>query len=689
MGKVWYKFLDVLAASRDKSVLRVAQSVSTLDLGYVLLHLQQDDESTDDPAAHDYFALKALRHDEWPPAMEGVVHEITALKIEQVDMTDVQEAAVAEDVEADGDEGDRMRAVEALAAACKLPTQKQQEGPSVFVDAPVVDEQHGQAIREDTPGYIPMAFPKLFPYGTGDYHDLARHDLQGKFSFDEWGRHVLQWHDGRFMRHTRFRYWFLNTWLRMKTPGIRDLYWRNHEDAQDLTMGDLADMSLRKKVVQQMTTISSNLPGSLGERRTMRRDLEAFVDQKESETLGMGRAAAPGRLPCGFATFTTNIYKWESLHKLILSSYSAEERRQFETWQQMPLGDERDKAKRKAFYEAAVSNPEAVSWYAALRLEATLHLACSILSRQLQSEGVPGKDLAIAALQRELARAFGADDAGDVVDVDVPDNWGEVDDYWGTFEWSGGGMLHIHVALWISGSPRIDKVVHSKAARAGGAADQADGSNTVVSETVWADEGDVCLSDDSAANALTAFFQRVYSEWNIIKRDCGEATRVGPRRKGAWTTSCTSPDMMSSVLKSWLLASDSTAPSADVRAELQELAEASNGQRYWADIAEMLFSAAPEERMRGKVQCRLLLVGMLAEWLQMHDLHEPFAMGPPSKSQACCKVENDMTSQERCECGKLFPRCLLDAGCGRRSKNDPYIKNLSNRNAEAFICLGI
>ena len=35
------------------------------------------------------------------------------------------------------------------------------------VEPPDLEDQPGQAIREDTPGYIAKAFPKLFPHGTG------------------------------------------------------------------------------------------------------------------------------------------------------------------------------------------------------------------------------------------------------------------------------------------------------------------------------------------------------------------------------------------------------------------------------------------------------------------------------------------------------------------------------------------
>ena len=77
------------------------------------------------------------------------------------------------------------------------------------IDAPEVEDSLGQAVPENEPGYIPCAFPKLFPFGAGDYH-ADRRGLCGKPDFAKWGRYVLLWHDGRFMRHTRFRYWLLD-----------------------------------------------------------------------------------------------------------------------------------------------------------------------------------------------------------------------------------------------------------------------------------------------------------------------------------------------------------------------------------------------------------------------------------------------------------------------------------------------
>ena len=63
-------------------------------------------------------------------------------------------------------------------------------------------------------------------------------------------------------------------------------------------------------------------------------------------------------------------------------------------------------------------------------------------------------------LANELTARLGVD-----VNVDeVPDLqlFGHVDDHYATFEWSEGGMIHAHMAFWIVGSPRIDKILVPK-----------------------------------------------------------------------------------------------------------------------------------------------------------------------------------------------------------------------------------
>ena len=185
------------------------------------------------------------------------------------------------------------------------------------VDAPEIEDGPGEAIREDTPGYIVMAFPKLFPHGTGDFHS-GRGEVKRIFKFEEWGRYVMSWHDGRFMRHTRFRYWLLDTSLRLITPGMQRTFFKTHEAATSYTLDDLSNKEIRTKLLQQMSTATSDLPGSVGERRRMRQELEAMVHQIEAETADAGENGGAGRIPAGFCTLTCPVYKWhqEDMFKL-------------------------------------------------------------------------------------------------------------------------------------------------------------------------------------------------------------------------------------------------------------------------------------------------------------------------------------------------------------------------------------
>ena len=112
---------------------------------------------------------------------------------------------------------------------------------------------------------------------------------------------------------------------------------------------------------------------------------------------------------------------------------------------------------KKTFYELAVANPGVVSWYCGLKLEMAIHLTKNLLTQQMQSQNVPGLAEVKRRLQTTLREKIGQD-----VSIDsLPDlkSMGHVDDFYASFEWSSGGMLHAHMAFWIVGSPRIDKVV--------------------------------------------------------------------------------------------------------------------------------------------------------------------------------------------------------------------------------------
>ena len=106
---------------------------------------------------------------------------------------------------------------------------------------------------------------------------------------------------------------------------------------------------------------------------------------------------------------------------------------------------------KRAYYELAVQNPGAVAWHCALKLEMAVALTKALLTEQMRSEEVPGREGAKAQLAEGLHACMGMEMLVD----DVPDmvHYGIVDDYYASFKWSEGGMLHAHIAIWIVGAP--------------------------------------------------------------------------------------------------------------------------------------------------------------------------------------------------------------------------------------------
>ena len=92
--------------------------------------------------------------------------------------------------------------------------------------------------------------------------------------------------------------------------------------------------------------------------------------------------------------------------------------------------------------------------------------------------------------------------------------------------------------------------------------------------------------------------------------------------------------------------------------ELYDILEACGRPGVSEQISASGFASAGERR----ALARKLFVAALAEWVNMHDVHAPFPMGPPGKDQACATVENEHSAQKRCMCNKLYPRKCIVTG---------------------------
>ena len=144
-----------------------------------------------------------------------------------------------------------------------------------------------------------------------------------------------------------------------------------------------------------------------------------------------------------------------------------------------------------------MQNSGAVEWYCTLKLESYVVLTKALLTEQMRSAEVPGLEEAKAKLTEELRSRLGVD-----VDVEeIPDlaKFGHVDDEYVSFEWSSGGLVHVHMALWVVGVPRIDKIEVPQEKE-----DENEGKAWVEIEVVL--EGATVIPQSEAAERLATFW---------------------------------------------------------------------------------------------------------------------------------------------------------------------------------------
>ena len=110
---------------------------------------------------------------------------------------------------------------------------------------------------------------------------------------------------------------------------------------------------------------------------------------------------------------------------------------------------------KKSYYQLAVRDPGAVAWYCAVKLEMATALTAALLTEQLQSDDVPGRADAQNYIEAELAARVGADASVSSRLCQNPDqmHFGQVDDYYMSYEWSEGHDPRAHGILGRRGSP--------------------------------------------------------------------------------------------------------------------------------------------------------------------------------------------------------------------------------------------
>ena len=84
--------------------------------------------------------------------------------------------------------------------------------------------------------YIILAFPSLFPIGRADFHEDRDHPVNAQDYF----KHLMRYHDGRFAQHPHFRYFAWNSILRWDGKKRSRIYAKRNSNDGVMTVGSIS-----------------------------------------------------------------------------------------------------------------------------------------------------------------------------------------------------------------------------------------------------------------------------------------------------------------------------------------------------------------------------------------------------------------------------------------------------------------
>jgi len=150
-------------------------------------------------------------------------------------------------------------------------------------------------------GYMACAFPTLFAAAIADY--LA--PRQRMVTIANYCKHLMMYHDQRFAKHPRFRYFALNTIMRHRALQTGRIYVRQNPHDGQLSVDDLRNMVEQdsNNLSNRILHFGSSLRGTRQFWQRQRSRLTAMVD-----TLG---------LPTAFFTLSAADLQWPELANLL------------------------------------------------------------------------------------------------------------------------------------------------------------------------------------------------------------------------------------------------------------------------------------------------------------------------------------------------------------------------------------
>ncbi|KID81041.1 ATP-dependent DNA helicase PIF1 [Metarhizium guizhouense ARSEF 977] len=184
-----------------------------------------------------------------------------------------------------------------------------------------------------------MAFPTLYPTGRADFNTprLRKVDL------NDYARHLMCFHDGRFGQHPRWRFLVFNILMRRKANSSARFYVSKASGLKDLSRDELAealiaDEGLLPYIVRQGSHLTGTRP---------------FWNNKSNTLQALARFLSPSMSPV-FVTLSAADMQWQDLH------------RHFPGFANLATAD--DRTRRTFVWDGVQKNPHIVAHYLAIRL---------------------------------------------------------------------------------------------------------------------------------------------------------------------------------------------------------------------------------------------------------------------------------------------------------------------------------
>ena len=152
------------------------------------------------------------------------------------------------------------------------------------------------------------SYPWLFPGGIGDVYDMKR----GKWSVKEWGRHLLRYHDGRFLNDQFFSLFVFNTIQRHENNREGNYFFHSDKfiGKDPPTIEELKNQIANgdERYIQMLRYYSRNIKGSDNYWRARTEELESWVNHH------IARGRGP---PTFFITFSCAENWWPDIRRLM------------------------------------------------------------------------------------------------------------------------------------------------------------------------------------------------------------------------------------------------------------------------------------------------------------------------------------------------------------------------------------